>query len=160
MGVSGCGKSTVGSLLAAKLGGKFFDGDDYHPQANIDKMASGQPLNDDDRQGWLESLRDLITSEAQAGRTAVIACSALKKKYRDLLREAGAEVSFIHLHGSRELLLERLTDRAAEGNHFMPATLLDSQLDTLEYPQGEPFTHILNISHSPASLADEAANQL
>lgn len=152
MGVCGCGKSTVAQLIADKLGGEFYDGDHFHPQANIDKMASGTPLNDQDRQGWLETLRDLIT-EKSATTIPVIACSALKKQYRDLLRGTPTTLHFVHLAGSRDLLLERLNIRAANSNHFMPSTLLDSQLDTLEDPAGEPLTHTLDISLSPDQLA-------
>lgn len=160
MGVSGCGKSTVGRLLAEELGATFHDGDDFHPQANITKMASGQPLNDQDRQGWLETLRDLINTETQNRNTTVIACSALKKSYRDLLRTADTTVHTIHLTGSKQLLHQRLTKRAKTENHFMPPTLLDSQLETLENPENEPNTQTLNIKNTPKELAAQAAESV
>lgn len=124
MGVSGCGKSTVGRALAGRLGLAFRDGDELHPAANIAKMARGEPLTDADRAPWLRAVAAALSPGT------VMACSALRRSYRDLLRaEAPCPVVFLHLHGRREVLLERMTRR--EG-HFMPAALLDSQLATLE----------------------------
>jgi len=128
MGVSGSGKSTIGSLLANDLGGEFFDGDDYHPQENVDKMAQGLALDDNDRQGWLRSLRDLLASRISERKTTIIGCSALRIAYRDLLSEAGP-LQFLHLDVDRKTLENRMTART---DHFMPASLLDSQLTTLE----------------------------
>lgn len=131
MGVSGCGKSTVGALLAEKLTVPFYDADDFHPAANIDKMASGNALNDDDRAPWLTLLADkIIEWESDGG--AVLACSALKQSYRDILSSTtqGA-VKFVYLQGEKSVLHSRLTGR---GSHFMPESLLDSQLATLEAP--------------------------
>ncbi|MFJ4286347.1 gluconokinase [Paenarthrobacter nicotinovorans] len=126
MGVAGCGKSTVGAALAKRLGAEFLDGDALHPQSNIDKMAAGTPLNDGDRAPWLAEIgRRFSTSDAPL----VIACSALKRAYRDIIRGGDASVVFVHLHGARELLSERMNSRPG---HFMPAALLDSQLATLE----------------------------
>lgn len=132
MGVSGCGKSTIGSGLAEQLGLPFYDADDYHPQSNIQKMASGVPLDDDDRQPWLTLLAENIhTWEEQGG--AVLACSALKQSYRDLLGTTTHNViRFIYLKGDKALLASRLRKR---DNHFMPDTLLQSQFDTLEPPK-------------------------
>ncbi|MGJ8682640.1 gluconokinase [Paraglaciecola sp.] len=131
MGVSGCGKSTVGSLLADKLGLSFFDADDFHPVENVNKMASGQPLDDNDRAPWLSLLADKIVQWEQNG-GAVLACSALKQTYRDLLCSTTNQVvSFIYLHGEKSVLHSRLTSRES---HFMPDSLLDSQLQTLEAP--------------------------
>ncbi len=126
MGVAGCGKSTVGAALAERLGAGFLDGDSLHPQANIDKMAAGTPLNDDDRAPWLAEIGRRFPASNCA---LVIACSALKRSYRDIIRSADPSVVFVHLHGTRELLNARMTARPG---HFMPASLLDSQLDTLE----------------------------
>jgi carbohydrate kinase (thermoresistant glucokinase family) len=125
MGVSGSGKSVTGSRLAAALGRPFVDADDLHPLANKDKMAHGIPLTDEDRWGWL----DTVGQRMNAGEPIVIACSALKRVYRDRLRAAARDALFVHLHGSRELLAERMGHRVHE---FMPLTLLDSQLATLE----------------------------
>jgi carbohydrate kinase (thermoresistant glucokinase family) len=125
MGVSGCGKSTIGKLVAAKLGVKFIDGDDLHPQGNIEKMSQGIPLNDEDRKPWLET----VARELNTLGSGVIACSALKRGYRERILGLAPGSTFIHLSGSRELLESRLSKR--EG-HFMPSTLLDSQLSTLE----------------------------
>lgn len=132
MGVSGCGKSTVGRLLAVRIGAAFHDGDDYHPPANIAKMRSGVPLDDVDRADWLRALNDLM--RAAAGQPLVVACSALRESHRVALgRDLPAPPVFVYLRGSQELLHERLAGRAG---HFMPAGLLRSQLDTLEEPVG------------------------
>lgn len=129
MGVSGCGKSTIGRSFAEATGGEFLDGDDFHPPANIEKMSSGEPLDDSDRVEWLSAITKAISESA--AEVLCFACSALKKKHRDQLRQAPGEVDFIYLHGSRELLEER---HAARSGHFMPPSLLDSQLADLERP--------------------------
>ncbi|MGY5777282.1 gluconokinase [Rhizobium sp. LEGMi135b] len=129
MGVSGCGKSSVGSALAARLGGFYADGDDLHPAANVVKMSAGIPLTDADRWPWLDKIGQCL---ALADDTALIGCSALKRIYRDRIREVvGVPVSFIHLAGSRETILRRLR---ARHDHFMPPALLDSQFAALEPP--------------------------
>ena len=125
MGVSGCGKSSVGIALAEALGARFIDGDDLHPEANKAKMGAGIPLDDSDRWPWL----DLVGQELAEGSATVIACSALKRAYRDRIRAAAPNTFFVHLDGSREILAQRL---GARTGHFMPATLLDSQLAILE----------------------------
>lgn len=129
MGVSGCGKSTVGGLLAGRLGWPLEEGDDLHPAANVEKMAAGHPLDDEDRWPWLVRIREWIEYREAAGESGIVTCSALKRRYRDVLRDD--QVVFVHLHGSRELLLARLTARQG---HYMPASLLDSQLADLEPP--------------------------
>jgi len=131
MGVSGCGKSTVGSAVAQRLGIPFYDGDDFHPEANRKKMSAGQPLNDDDRRPWLEALAAHIRAWNERG-GAVLACSALKQCYRDILADSPPRgVSFLYLRGSRATLESRLAQRP---EHFFDPALLDSQLDTLEEP--------------------------
>jgi gluconokinase len=128
MGVSSCGKTTLGEALAQALGAHFVEGDKLHPPENIKKMSTGQPLNDQDRWPWLTKVGETL----QGTQGIIASCSSLKKTYRDLVRAtAGRPVHFIHLHGSRELLAARI---AARKNHFMPPTLLDSQLATLEMP--------------------------
>lgn len=156
MGVSGCGKSTIARLLAKSLKAAYHDGDDFHPQSNIDKMASGTPLTDADRQPWLETLAKLMHD---APSTTVLACSALKKAYRDTLRSAG-DVTFVYLHGSKETLLERLTKRSNNSNHFMPSSLLDSQLATLENPSEEPDTITVSITDSPPQIITNIFSKL
>ncbi|WP_254455374.1 gluconokinase [Paenarthrobacter ureafaciens] len=140
MGVAGCGKSTVGAALAERLGAEFLDGDSLHPQANIDKMAAGTPLNDADRAPWLAEIgRRFSTSDA----ALVIACSALKRAYRDIIREGDPGVTFVHLHGTRELLGERMNNRPG---HFMPPSLLDSQLATLEPLESDETGIVVSIA--------------
>lgn len=134
MGVSGSGKSSVGAELGRAIQAKFIDGDDLHPRANIQKMASGTPLNDDDRAPWLERLSDVAYSLAHKNETGIIVCSALKKRYRDRLREGNEKMVFIYLKGSFELVLERHKARAG---HFMPTELLKSQFDALEEPDSD-----------------------
>ena len=141
MGVSGSGKSTLGLLLADKTSGTFFDGDDFHPPENVAKMASGNPLDDQDREAWLASLAKLI-EDAQG--LTFIACSALKRKYREILSRA----EFVFLSGSPELLAERL---AARTDHYMPPGLLQSQLEALEAPEG---ALTLDVSKTPEVLAN------
>ncbi len=131
MGVSGSGKSTVGESLSRAIGAKFIDGDDLHPRANIEKMAGGNPLNDDDRQLWLERIRDVCFSVQAKNETGVVVCSALKKQYRHIIREGNDQVYFIFLDGSYDLILERM--KARQG-HFMKETMLQSQFNTLEVP--------------------------
>ena len=129
MGVSGCGKSSVGTALEAKLGWKFYDGDDFHPQANFDKMANGIPLEDADRIPWLQNLHDLIRERNQQGESVIVACSALKQVYRQVLRAQNPDLIFVHLDGDYDLILQRMQARE---NHFMQAEMLKSQFDVLE----------------------------
>ncbi|WP_017571912.1 gluconokinase [Nocardiopsis halotolerans] len=129
MGVSGSGKTTVAERVARQLGLPFAEADDFHPPANIDKMEAGTPLTDQDRWPWLRALARWITEHEAAGESTVMACSALRHSYRDVLREAAPEVHFLHMHGSSAVILERL---AARQGHFMPPALLASQMETLE----------------------------
>lgn len=150
MGVSSCGKSTVGEMLALKLGVPFMDGDDLHPRANIEKMASGTPLTDEDRWPWLTLVGEWLAGQGDGG---VIACSALKRAYRDRIREAAPDVVFLHLHGSRELMGARM---AARPGHFMPTSLLDSQFATLELLGGDEAGRVFDVSMTPGDITDEA----
>ena len=154
MGVAGCGKSTVGAALAERLGAGFLDGDSLHPQANIDKMASGTPLNDDDRAPWLAEIGRRFPASNSA---LVIACSALKRSYRDIIRSADPSVVFVHLHGTRELLNARMTARPG---HFMPASLLDSQLATLEPLQDDEAGVVVDIANSVEDIVNEVRTTL
>ena len=138
MGVAGCGKTSVGEMLAERLGWAFLEGDAFHPQANRDKMAAGTPLTDDDRRPWLDEIAAEMQRHAGRGENAVVTCSALKKSYRDRLRAGAgaggpdiAELRFVHLTGARAVLEERIGSRTG---HFMPASMLDSQLATLQPP--------------------------
>lgn len=132
MGVSGCGKSTIGALLAERLDATFLDGDDFHPPANVAKMASGTPLNDADRIPWLREIRKSMDKQIANKQKAVYACSALKQMYRDILASPNQDVTFVYLNGSLEEIQERLQARSG---HFMPTKLLQSQFDALEEPQ-------------------------
>ncbi|WP_422348213.1 gluconokinase [Flagellimonas sp.] len=153
MGVSGTGKSTIGTMLSKQLGIPFFDGDDYHPEANVKKMSAGQPLNDHDRQGWLIRLNELSKEHQKTG--AVIACSALKQSYRDLLRQGMNEkLAFVFLEGSFELIKSRLENRKG---HFMTSTLLQSQFDTLEPPE-DAIT--VSIALKPEEILQQVIQQL
>ncbi|MBB2973156.1 gluconokinase [Mesorhizobium sp. RMAD-H1] len=129
MGPSGVGKTTTAELISQKLGWTFAEGDTFHPPANIEKMSAGIPLDDTDRAPWLEKIRDWISDEASAGRNVVITCSALKRIYRETLREAKADVRFVELVADPNLVAERMAHRKG---HFMPASLLASQFATLE----------------------------
>lgn len=129
MGVSGSGKTTVAERVAHELGLPFAEADAFHPRANIDKMAAGTPLADDDRWPWLRELAGWIAAHDALGESTVMACSALKRSYRDLLREGAPGVHFLHMHGPEEVIWERL---AAREDHFMPPALLRSQLETLQ----------------------------
>jgi gluconokinase len=129
MGVSGSGKSTVATGLAERLGWPFAEGDDFHPVANVEKMRGGTPLDDEDRWPWLRALADWIGEQERAGKSVVVTCSALKRAYRDVLRDGHPSVWFAHVTADADLLRERVTHRTG---HFMPSSLLDSQLALLE----------------------------
>jgi gluconokinase len=141
MGVSSSGKSSIGQALADRLGWRFADGDDFHPKANIEKQRAGQPLTDDDRWPWLQAIADEIDRVTADGQKLVVACSALKRAYRELLVHGRDDVRLVYLDGSRKLIAERM---AARKNHFMPPTLLDSQFKTLEVPG--PDEHPITVS--------------
>ena len=157
MGVCGCGKSVLGERLARELGAVFIEGDDFHPPANVQRMAAGMALTDDDRQGWLEALAAQLI-RAQAGRrSAVLACSALKRHYRDTLRRGAPSLHPIHLTGPRTLLALRM---AARQGHYMPASLLDSQLATLEAPGPDERAIVLDVETPIDTLVQRALAQL
>lgn len=145
MGVSGTGKSTVGVALAQAMQAKFIDGDDLHPRHNIRKMASGQALNDDDRQPWLERISDVIFSLEQKNESGVLVCSALKKRYRDQLRRGNNNVRFLWLKGDYACVLDRMRQRQG---HFMPEALLQSQFAALELP-AEDEVDIIAVDIAP-----------
>jgi gluconokinase len=157
MGVSGCGKSTVGALLGERLGVPFFDGDDFHPVANKAKMAGGVPLNDDDRGPWLAEIGAGLAGPAGGAKSCIIACSALKRSYRDLLRNFAPDVVFVHLAGDAATISDRLSTREHE---YMPGSLLASQLATLE-PLASDEVHItVDIHADPSSLVDRIVGEL
>lgn len=154
MGVSGCGKSTVGRLLAQHLGVPFIEGDELHPPRNVALMAAGTPLTDDDRADWLQAVGAAL-ARSPAG--AVASCSALRRRYRDRLRRQVPGLNFVHLQGARPLLELRLGQRQG---HYMPASLLDSQLATLEPPAADEQALELDIAEAPEALAQRAARAL
>lgn len=156
MGVTGCGKTTVGQMLAEQLGGRFLDGDSLHPQENIAKMRAGTPLEDADREPWLRQIGAEL-ADADDATDLVIGCSALKRSYRDIIRDAAPEVRFVHLHGSRELLADRLRERPG---HFMPASLLDSQLATLEMLGPDEAGRMFDIADAVEDVVDQARGWL
>jgi gluconokinase len=152
MGVTGSGKSTVGAQLAQTLGLAFVEGDDYHPPANVRRMAAGIPLTDHDRADWLRALAERVREASESGAGVVVTCSALKRSYRDLLRAAAPAVQFVYLRGSRALIGERVAHRRG---HFMPASLVDSQLATLEEPDPDEHAVTCDIQESPQQIVDD-----
>jgi carbohydrate kinase (thermoresistant glucokinase family) len=157
MGVSGCGKTTVAQILAARLHWAFEEGDALHPQANVDKMAAGHPLDDADRAPWLARVADWVDARLDAGDCGVITCSSLKRSYRAVIGRRGSGVEFVYLHGSRELIASRLATRHG---HFMPTSLLDSQFATLEEPTPDEPAIRVEIGRAPELLASEIADTL
>lgn len=150
MGVSGSGKSLIGAMLARALDVEFVEGDDLHPPDNVKRMAAGIPLTDDNRRGWLTRIAERLRDAKRAGIGLVVSCSALKRLYRDLLRSVGAaDVRFVYLAGSRELLAERMATRRG---HFMPPSLLDSQLATLEEPSPDEHAWVCDIRKAPEAI--------
>lgn len=149
MGVCGSGKSTVAQLLATRLGLPFIEGDAWHPPRNVERMAAGQPLTDEDRRDWLTALAEQLRQAHETG--GVLACSALKRSYRDRLRQGAPGLRLVHLTGSPSVLAQRV--QARQG-HYMPPTLLQSQLDTLEPPSADEHAVVLNIEAPPAQMVD------
>jgi gluconokinase len=157
MGVAGSGKSTVARLLAQRLGWPCAEGDDFHPAANVARMAAGTPLTDDDRWPWLRAIAAWIGERDEAGTSSVVTCSALKRSYRDVLAAAGGRVRFVHLVGDPALLAERVGRRT---DHFMPSSLLPSQLATLEPLAPDEDGVVVDIGASPEAVADDALRAL
>jgi gluconokinase len=157
MGVSGCGKSTLGALLAERLGWVFEDGDGFHPAANVEKMRAGTPLTDDDRWPWLDAIAARIAAARADGSGVVVACSALRRAYRDRLRAGCTDLRFLHLTGEPALIMAR---QAARTGHYMPASLVASQFATLEPPQTEADVIDLDVDPDPPIIAQQAVAAL
>jgi gluconokinase len=155
MGVSGCGKSTLGQALAQSLGVPYIEGDTLHPPRNVALMAAGTPLSDSDRAGWLDRIAEELVQSRGTG--AVVGCSALRRVYRDRLRAAAPELQLVYLHGDPALLAERIGQRTG---HYMPATLLPSQLQTLEPPEPDEAAATLDIAQPPDRLVRLALQAL
>ncbi|WP_329290268.1 gluconokinase [Streptomyces pseudovenezuelae] len=155
MGVAGTGKTTIGPLLAARLGVPYAEGDDFHPQANIAKMSAGTPLTDDDRWPWLDAIGSW--AHGRAGLGGVVSCSALKRSYRDRLRAEAPGVVFVHLAGDRSLIADRMSHRQG---HFMPTALLDSQFATLQPLQEDEAGVVVDVSGGPQEITERAAKAL
>lgn len=156
MGVSGCGKSEIGARLAGRLGLPMIEGDAFHPPANIAKMGRGEALTDEDRHGWLLVLQEKIRAARIAGSGLVLSCSALKRAYRDLLREGDPDLCFVHLTGDRDVIANRMASRPG---HFMPVSLLDSQLRDLEPPQPDESAISLDVRTPPDELVGQIVSQ-
>ncbi len=158
MGVSGSGKSSIGEKIAAGLGLPFVEGDALHPAANVEKMSRGIPLSDEDRVPWLDRIGKEMKASLTKGEGIIVSCSALKRSYRDRLRAAaGGNLYFVYLEGSKELLTERMGHRQG---HFMPTSLLESQLQTLEVPTGEPGVVTVDIDDTIEDIAAKALKAL
>ena len=157
MGVSGSGKSTVGEALAQRLGWRFEDGDKFHPASNVAKMHAGIPLTDDDRWPWLKAIADEIDRGCAVGSPAIIACSALKRAYRDVLVHGRNDVRFVYLRGDQALIARRL---ALRKGHFMPPGLLTSQFQTLQPPTDDESVVAVLIDAPVATIVDEVVHQL
>jgi carbohydrate kinase (thermoresistant glucokinase family) len=157
MGVSGCGKSTVAALLSERSGWPFKEGDSLHPPANVAKMEAGNPLTDEDRWPWLALIADWIEAQLDAGGNGIVTCSALKRSYREVLNRRGTGVVFVYLTGKRETLEERMRTRTG---HFMPPSMLVSQLETLEEPEADEPSIRVAIEQSPEQIADEVVARL
>ena len=159
MGVSGCGKTSVGEALASRLGCPFYDGDDFHPPENKEKMSRGNPLDDEDRLPWLRELKKLIRTHLARNERAVVACSALKKGYRDLLRNGNPGLAFVYLRGEYRLILERMRQRK---DHFMKTEMLRSQFDVLEEPGDEEALTpdiLMDTDHIVESIIEQFSNR-
>jgi gluconokinase len=157
MGVSGSGKTTIADRLAARLDWRFEDGDGFHPPGNVAKMSAGQPLTDDDRRPWLQAIADEIDRVSREGERLVVACSALKRSYRDILSHGRKDVRFVFLDGSYELIASRL---AARKGHFMPPGLLASQFKTLEPPDTSEHPVTVSIDAPVETIVDDIIHQL
>jgi gluconokinase len=154
MGVSATGKTTVGEQLAEELGCEFIEGDELHPRRNIEKMESGVPLTDEDRWPWLQAIAEMVAVKDYEGVSTVVTCSALKRSYRDVLRDA-APTFFVHLHAPFEVLEQRMQERT---KHFMPTTLLKSQFDTLEELGDDEQGAVVDVSPPIDEVVEEAVN--
>jgi gluconokinase len=157
MGVSGSGKSTVADRLAARLGWRFADGDSFHPASNVAKMSAGHPLTDEDRWPWLQAIADEIDCLSAADERAVIACSALKRAYREVLMHGRDDVRIVFLDGTQDLIAARL---AARKGHFMPPGLLASQFKTLERPEADERPITVSIDAPVERIVDDIVTQL
>lgn len=156
MGVEGCGKTTIGQLLAKQMGWNFYDGDDYHPKTNIEKMSHNIPLTDEDRSSWLAALHKLISGLLEQGQSGVLACSALKRSYREELGADRKDVHMVYLKGSFELIKQRVLARQ---EHFMKASMLPSQFGTLEEPSPDEAL-IVDITPTPEEIVREIETRL
>ena len=157
MGVSGSGKTTISTLLSEHLGWIAAEADEFHPESNIAKMSSGTPLTDEDRWPWLASIREWMDTQAENGRSTIVTCSALKHSYRDVLATASGDVHFVHLNGDAAVLGERMKTRSG---HFMPASLLPSQMSTLEPLAEDEQGVVVDILKPPGEIAAEILTRL
>jgi gluconokinase len=157
MGVSGSGKTTVGAMLAGRLGWRYAEADSFHPAANIEKMAAGHPLTDEDRRPWLAAIAQWIDTEVATGESAVVTCSALKRAYRDQLHADRPQVRLVFLQGSKDLIATRM---AARQGHFFTAAMLDSQFADLEEPTPDEGALIVPIVGSPAEIVEDILTAL
>lgn len=147
MGTCGSGKTTVGKAIAKEFGATFIDGDDLHPRHNVMKMRAGDPLNDEDRKPWLERVSDVFFSLANRSSSGVVVCSALKKQYRDIIRQGNEGLVFIHLYADKQVILDRMAKRKG---HYMKPGMVDSQFATLEFPDPAVETDVVNINVEPS----------